>query len=64
VNRTNTRIQAAVAVFGLALLPGVIYGQAKADEPIKVLTICEVFSDPNRYDGQQIAVLGRFDRGV
>ena len=47
----------------LAFRPGLAVAQVKADEPIKVLTVCEVLSDLEHYDGRQIAILGRFDRG-
>jgi hypothetical protein len=47
---------------GYAFLAAAIaFGQANAEEPIKVVTVCDILSDPAGFNGKLIAVLGRYD---
>jgi|ERR1041385_4416255 hypothetical protein len=44
----------------VAVLPCIAVAQAKSDESVTLVTVCEVLKDPQHFNGKDLAVLGRF----
>jgi hypothetical protein len=45
----------AVAVFAVATLPGLMFGQTNSEEPIKT-TLCDLVKAPKRFNGKMVQV--------
>lgn len=54
----------ACLLFVAVILIGIALGQQKSGSQIKVLTVCEVLGDVNRYANTVEAVVGRMERSV
>jgi len=45
----------------MAALPASVFAQGKADELVKLVTVCEVLRDPAQFNGKAVAVLGHLE---
>ena len=55
----TVRLQAGFACSALLAI-AVAFGQTQAEEPVKVVTVCEILLGGAEFNGKTIAVLGRF----
>jgi hypothetical protein len=51
-------------MIAVMIIPGIAFGQQNANGQVKVLTVCEVLGDVNRYTDTAVAVVGRMERSV
>jgi hypothetical protein len=52
------RLQARTLCFTL-LTASVAFGQTNTEQPVKVVTVCDILLDPSNFNGKSIVVLGR-----
>src|SRR5580692_2220593 len=52
------------AVFAAIMSTGLTFGQALSHAQVKVVTVCEVLGDDNRYADTDVAVVGRMMHSV
>ena len=60
------RLQACAFWLGFLTASGA-FGQTKTEQPVKVVTVCDILLDPSSFNGKSIVVLGRLaatDEGV
>jgi hypothetical protein len=53
----------AVVTVAVAFLPGDLFGQSKSDRRVKLVTVCELLRDLQKYTDKDLAILGRLDCG-
>jgi len=52
------------AALQFIILVGTVVGLRASDNPVKMLTVCEVFADVDHYAGNAIAIIGRMESSV
>ena len=52
------------AILQVSVIAGVAAGQQTTDSRVKVLTVCEVLGDVNRYADDAVAIVGQLERSV
>lgn len=53
--------QVALVAGIMAVLPSLAMAQAKSGTSVKLVTVCEILKDPQHFNGEDLAVLGRLD---
>jgi hypothetical protein len=51
-------------MIAVMMTQGITVGQQKSNGQVKVLTVCEVLGDMNRYTDTAVAVVGRMERSI
>lgn len=57
-------MQTTSVLLAVVMSTSITFGQQKPASRVKVLNVCEVLSDVNRYVGTAVAIVGRMERSV